>query len=81
MRHWHFVGPRHGQDSESLIRTADTAMYNAKEGETRSVLRFSPEMNQRVFDYHWLDTNLRKALENDQLLIHYQPKITARRST
>lgn len=36
---------------------------------------FSPEMNQRVFDYHWLDTNLRKALENDQLLIHYQPKL------
>lgn len=35
-------------------------------------------MNQRVFDYHWLDTNLRKALENDQLLIHYQPKITWR---
>lgn len=33
-------------------------------------------MNQRVFEYLWLDTNLRKALENDQLVIHYQPKIT-----
>lgn len=76
MRHWHFVGPRHGQDSESLIRTADTAMYNAKEGGRGQFCVFSPEMNQRVFDYHWLDTNLRKALENDQLLIHYQPKIT-----
>jgi len=32
-------------------------------------------MNQRVFEYLWLDTNLRKALDNDQLLIHYQPKI------
>ncbi len=78
MRHWHFVGPRHGQDSESLIRTADTAMYNAKEGGRGQFCVFSPEMNQRVFDYHWLDTNLRKALENDQLLIHYQPKITRR---
>ena len=35
-------------------------------------------MNQRVFEYLWLDTNLRKALDNDQLLIHYQPKITWR---
>lgn len=80
MRHWHFVGP--GTDrTASLIRTADTAMYNAKEGGRGQFCVFSPEMNQRVFDYHWLDTNLRKALENDQLLIHYQPKITARRST
>lgn len=66
------LAPRHGQDSESLIRTADTAMYNAKEGGRGQFCVFSPEMNQRVFDYHWLDTNLRKALENDQLLIHYQ---------
>ncbi|EBC0841744.1 cyclic di-GMP phosphodiesterase [Salmonella enterica] len=72
------LAPRHGQDSESLIRTADTAMYNAKEGGRGQFCVFSPEMNQRVFDYHWLDTNLRKALENDQLLIHYQPKITWR---
>lgn len=35
-------------------------------------------MNQRVFEYLWLDTNLRKALDNDQLVIHYQPKITWR---
>ncbi|MGU0015645.1 EAL domain-containing protein [Escherichia coli] len=41
-------------------------------------MRFYPEMNQRVFEYLWLDTNLRKALENDQLVIHYQPKITWR---
>ncbi len=31
-------------------------------------------MNQRVFEYLWLDTNLRKALENDQLVIHDQRK-------
>jgi cyclic di-GMP phosphodiesterase Gmr len=35
-------------------------------------------MNQRVFEYLWLDTNLRKALDNDQLVIHYQPKVTWR---
>lgn len=51
-------------------------MYTAKENGRGKFCVFSPEMNQRVFEYLWLDTNLRKALDNDQLLIHYQPKIT-----
>ena len=72
------LAPQHGNDSVSVIRNADTAMYTAKEGGRGQFCVFSPEMNQRVFEYLWLDTNLRKALENDQLLIHYQPKITWR---
>lgn len=61
-----------------MIRNADTAMYTAKENGRGKFCVFSPEMNQRVFEYLWLDTNLRKALDNDQLLIHYQPKMTWR---
>lgn len=72
------LAPQHGTDRESVIRNADTAMYTAKEGGRGKFCVFSPEMNQRVFEYLWLDTNLRKALDNDQLLIHYQPKITWR---
>ncbi|MGV7093143.1 cyclic di-GMP phosphodiesterase [Siccibacter turicensis] len=72
------VAPHHGVDREALIRSADTAMYTAKESGRGKFCVFSPEMNQRVFEYLWLDTNLRKALENDQLVIHYQPKITWR---
>lgn len=72
------LAPQHGTDRESVIRNADTAMYTAKESGRGKFTVFSPEMNQRVFEYLWLDTNLRKALDNDQLLIHYQPKITWR---
>ncbi len=72
------LAPQHGTDRESVIRNADTAMYTAKENGRGKFCVFSPEMNQRVFEYLWLDTNLRKALENDQLVIHYQPKITWR---
>ncbi|HCD1255266.1 TPA: cyclic di-GMP phosphodiesterase [Citrobacter amalonaticus] len=72
------MAPHHGENSDSLIRNADTAMYTAKEGGRGQFCVFSPEMNERVFEYLWLDTNLRKALENDQLLIHYQPKVTWR---
>ncbi len=44
-------------------------MYNAKEGgRGRSAL---PEMNQRVFDYHWLIQTCEKRWKNDQLL--YSP--------
>lgn len=72
------LAPQHGNDRESVIRNADTAMYTAKENGRGKFCVFSPEMNQRVFEYLWLDTNLRKALDNDQLLIHYQPKMTWR---
>ena len=72
------LAPQHGIDRESVIRNADTAMYTAKENGRGKFCVFSPEMNQRVFEYLWLDTNLRKALDNDQLVIHYQPKITWR---
>ncbi|XNM90126.1 diguanylate cyclase domain-containing protein [Escherichia coli] len=63
----------HGSDSAAIIRHADTAMYTAKEGGRGQFCVFTPEMNQRVFEYLWLDTNLRKALENDQLVIQDQP--------
>ncbi|QKJ87269.1 cyclic di-GMP phosphodiesterase [Paramixta manurensis] len=69
------IAPQHGEDRESLIRNADTAMYNAKENGRGKFCLFSAEMNQRVFEYLWLDTNLRKALEQQQLIIHYQPKL------
>ncbi|MBJ6568187.1 cyclic di-GMP phosphodiesterase [Enterobacter hormaechei subsp. hoffmannii] len=72
------LAPQNGNDRESIIRNADTAMYTAKENGRGKFCVFSPEMNQRVFEYLWLDTNLRKALDNDQLLIHYQPKMTWR---
>lgn len=72
------LAPQHGNDRESVIRNADTAMSTAKENGRGKFCVFSPEMNQRVFEYLWLDTNLRKALDNDQLLIHYQPKMTWR---
>ncbi|MEM6159179.1 cyclic di-GMP phosphodiesterase [Erwinia sp. P6884] len=69
------VSPQHGEDRESLIRNADTAMYTAKESGRGKYCIFSAEMNKRVFEYLWLDTNLRKALELNQLIIHYQPKL------
>ncbi|CAI1131882.1 cyclic di-GMP phosphodiesterase [Serratia quinivorans] len=69
--------PEHGNDLDSLIRSADTAMYVAKEHGKRTYTVFLPEMNKRVAEYMWLDTNLRKGLEQNQLVVYYQPKIEA----
>ncbi|WP_431224558.1 cyclic di-GMP phosphodiesterase [Serratia sp. L9] len=70
--------PEHGKDLDSLIRSADTAMYVAKEQGKRTFIVFSPEMNRRVAEYMWLDTNLRKGLEQNQLVVYYQPKVNTR---
>ncbi|PLR36261.1 cyclic di-GMP phosphodiesterase [Chimaeribacter californicus] len=69
--------PEHGTNAESLIRNADTAMYVAKDQGRRTHRVFSPEMNYKVAEYMWLDTNLRKALDEHQLLLYYQPKISS----
>lgn len=69
------VCPQHGTDAGSLIRNADTAMYVAKETGKSAHCVFSPEMNKKVSEYMWLDTNLRKALEEQQLMLYYQPKV------
>lgn len=73
--------PEHGDDLDSLIRCADTAMYVAKDQGKRTYIVFSTEMNRRVAEYMWLDTNLRKGLEQHQLVVYYQPKVSTRNGT
>ncbi len=68
--------PEHGDSLESLIRSADTAMYAAKEEGKRTHRVFSPDMNRRVAEYMWLDTNLRRGLDEGQFTLHYQPKLS-----
>ncbi|CAM5567179.1 cyclic di-GMP phosphodiesterase [Eoetvoesiella caeni] len=68
--------PDHGDTLEQLVRCADTAMYVAKDAGKRTYRVFSPEMDNKVAEYIWLDVNLRKALEADgQLKLYYQPKL------
>jgi cyclic di-GMP phosphodiesterase Gmr len=70
--------PDHGADAESLIRSADIAMYAAKEMGRRTYKVFATDMDKRVADSVWLDTNLRKALSDGHLQLYYQPKLIAR---
>ena len=69
------LAPQHGDSVESVIRSADTAMYVAKDSGKRAHRVFSPDMDKRVAEYVWLNTNLRKGLEEEQLALHYQPRL------
>ncbi|MES2320012.1 MAG: EAL domain-containing protein [Pseudomonadota bacterium] len=71
------VYPQDGADAESLLRLADIAMARAKQdgaGDDESVAFYSREMNQDMQERMRLETDLRNALHNHELLLHYQPK-------
>lgn len=66
--------PKDGANFDELLKTADTAMYRAKD-EGRNGYRFyTPEMNQAVFQRMVLESSLRRAIENREFVLHYQPK-------
>jgi diguanylate cyclase (GGDEF)-like protein len=67
------VYPADGQDAETLIRNADTAMYQAKEHGRQSYRFFEPEMNVRAVERQFIEESLRLALERREFLLHYQP--------
>jgi len=67
--------PDNGEDAEALLKNADTAMYHAKEYGRDNFQFFSPKMGFRAVERQSLEGQLRYALERQQLLLHYQPKI------
>jgi len=69
------VYPDDGLDAETLIRNADTAMYQAKEDGTQLCRFFEPAMNLRAVQRQSTEESLRRALERKEFKLEYQPKI------
>jgi len=67
--------PEDGLDAETLIKNADTAMYQAKENEQHSYRFFKAAMNVRAVQRQSIEQDLRRALERREFTLHYQPKI------
>jgi diguanylate cyclase (GGDEF)-like protein/PAS domain S-box-containing protein len=65
--------PRDGTDMGELLRHSDTAMYQAKERGRNNCQIFSPFMDRRLKQRIAIETHLRRALESQQLDVHYQP--------
>jgi diguanylate cyclase (GGDEF)-like protein/PAS domain S-box-containing protein len=69
------IYPDDGLDVETLIKNADTAMYQAKENGRQSYQFFKPAMNVRAVERQTIEGSLRRALERQEFAVHYQPKI------
>ena len=72
------VAPMDGQDPETLLRNADSAMYHAKHEGGNCFKFYNTPMNATAFNKLALEANLRQALERDELVLHYQPKLDLR---
>jgi diguanylate cyclase (GGDEF)-like protein/PAS domain S-box-containing protein len=70
------VYPDDGLDAETLIKNADTAMYQAKENGRQSYQFFKPSMNVRAVERQSIEESLRRALERQEFTLHYQPKVS-----
>ncbi len=69
------IYPEDGTDPETLIKTADTAMYQAKENGRNNYRFFEQEMNARAVERQTIEEDLRGALKRKEFLLLYQPKI------
>src|SRR6202790_2879883 len=69
------IYPEDGEDAETLIKNADAAMNHAKEKGRNNFQFFKAEMNLRAVERQSLESNLRRALEREEFLLHYQPKV------
>jgi len=67
------IYPFDGEDIETLLKNADTAMYHAKEQGRNNCKFFSESMNEDSERKLDLEERLRRALTNDELSVHYQP--------
>lgn len=69
------IYPDNGEDAETLIKNADTAMYHAKERGRNNFQFFEEDMTVVAVERHAIESGLRTALARQEFVLHYQPKI------
>ncbi len=69
------IGPRDGSDPETLLQSADLAMYESKDSGRNTFHTFNTEMRERVQSRLGLQSDIRRALANGEFQAYYQPQI------
>ena len=72
--------PEDGDDSTSLLKFADTAMYHAKNCGKNNAKLYSSSLTMQIMSHVKLEVGLRRALQNDELYLLYQPQLDVRSS-
>ncbi|WP_415754111.1 EAL and GGDEF domain-containing protein [Pseudomonas citronellolis] len=70
------LSPQDGAELSQLMKNADTAMYHAKEVGKNNFQFYQAEMNARALERLELESDLRRAIEQDEFVLHYQPQFT-----
>jgi diguanylate cyclase (GGDEF)-like protein/PAS domain S-box-containing protein len=70
--------PRDGEDVETLLQNADIAMYRAKENGRDSIQFYARDIHVRTLERLMMEQDLRRALEREELELHYQPQMDLR---
>ncbi|MEY4375691.1 MAG: hypothetical protein RJB26_241, partial [Pseudomonadota bacterium] len=69
------LAPRDAENVIDLVRTADAAMYHAKQNGGGSFTFYTPEMNNAAVERLMLKSKLRRSLERDEFVMFYQPRV------
>ncbi len=72
------TAPKDGKTASEVMRHADIALYEAKNQGRNRTIQFSPDMGEKVAQRRVIEVDLRAALENDELELHFQPLVSAR---
>lgn len=70
------IYPRDGEDAETLVKNADTAMYQTKEKGKNNYCVYTEAFNHATTERISLENNLRKAVEREEFILHYQPRLS-----
>lgn len=73
------ISPPHGSDCKRLLANADLALYQAKNEQRGTIRHFTAALESQVREERTLRTDLRRALENSELHLHYQPQVDVNR--
>jgi diguanylate cyclase (GGDEF)-like protein len=65
--------PNDGTDTDALLHSADLALYSAKRGGRGGIKAYAPDLDRAAGDRRRLEAELRRAIENGEFQLHYQP--------